>query len=77
MKKEEKTFEIWVEGFATYGESGEAQYLGHNVGNTFQEACENALKDNKWDMSYYNPATNTYWGCSFYDNEQDARKWFG
>lgn len=78
-----KKFEVWVEGYACTGESGTAQRIarkGENTiweGRSFQEACENALKTLDWDMDYYNTEVNTYWGCSFFDNESEARKLFG
>lgn len=76
-------YEVWNEGFATSGESGNAQRLtieGEDTlweGETFIDACKNALKTLGWDMSYYDEKGNRYWGCDFYDNETDARKFFG
>lgn len=75
--------QVWNEGYATSGESGTAQILtrenGNSLweGNTFQEACENALITLNWDMRYYDKQRNTYWGCRFFDNEAQARKSFG
>ena len=76
-------YQVWSEGYAATGEGGTAQRLTIKnedtlwEGETFQEACENALRTLKWDMSYYNKERNTYWACGFFDNEADARKSFG
>ena len=70
-------YEVWNEGYSATGESGTAQFLGVHEVDTFKEACKKALIANDWEMEYYNEKTNTYWGCSFYDNETDARKNFG
>lgn len=76
-------FEVWSEGYAATGQSGNAQRL--TIGNedtlwegeSFQKACENALRTLEWDMSYYDKKRNTYWACRFFENEVDARKSFG
>lgn len=77
-------YQIWSEGYQVTGNQGTAQRLTFTKnedtmweGETFQKACENALKVLKWDMSYYDAKRNTYWACRFFDNEADARKSFG
>jgi hypothetical protein len=77
-------YEVWTEGYAATGEHGTAFQLTLSTelrtkwrGDTFEEACRNAMKSLEWDMSYYDPGRNTYWACRFYDNEKDARKSFG
>lgn len=77
-------YEIWNEGYTATGESGGAQQLtrenGDNLfeGETFKEACKNALIELDWDMDrYYDEERNTFWACRFFDNETDARKSFG
>lgn len=72
-----KTFDIWIEGYSATGESGKAQYKGSYQGITFQDACEQMMKEKGWEMSYYNKDRDTFWGCRFFDNESDARKSFG
>lgn len=72
-----KTYEVWMEGYATNGEYDEAQYLGKHSAESFKEACENAVEELGWGMNYYNNQNNTFWGCKFFDNEIDARKSFG
>jgi len=73
-----KIYSVWIEGYAATGESGTAIFLGNHMASSFKDAVELALFENKWDMKgYYDAERLTYWGCKFYDNEQDARKHFG
>ena len=69
-----------MEGYLVTGMEGipaKAEYLGTHKGETFQQACENALKANDMDMSYYNPERNCWWGCRLFKTEREARKSFG
>ncbi len=70
---------LWMEGYAATGESGTAQYLGTYEGETLMEAYLNYIKDfYKNDIpDYVRLNEPVIWGCSVYDNEQDARKYFG
>lgn len=72
-----KSYEVWMEGYAATGEHGTAQHLGNTTAASFKEACKLVVENKNWDMSYYNPERNTYWGCRFFDNGEDARKSFG
>lgn len=73
-----KVYEIWLEGYAATGNRGTARYLGSSAGRSFKDACRRALISAGSDLkNYYDPVKNTYWGCNFYDNEADARKYFG
>jgi len=78
-----KKYQVWTEGYAVTGENATAQRLTRKNedtlwgGETFRDACENALQVLKWDMSYYNKEKNSYWACRFFDNEKDARRSFG
>lgn len=66
--------EIWCEGDPTHDYT--ACHLGYGKGSNLREACEelasrNSYFNNKWDRK-----TMTYWGCSIFDNEEEARdKW--
>ena len=72
------SWDVWLEGYAATGEHGTAQCLQREVvADTFPEACRLALGNKGWDMSYYTASNNTYWGCHFFDNGEDARKSFG
>lgn len=71
-------FEIWSEGFAVTGQSGEAMLMGRAKGESFEDACADHFDPNDPnDSKYYDPKRNTYWGCRLFDNEADARKSFG
>lgn len=71
-----KSYNLWMEGFAATGQSASASYLGSFKANTFEEACRKwGLQDN--NAAYFNFENLTYWGCSLFDNEQDARRSFG
>lgn len=70
-------YEVWNEGYAATGEHSPAQLVGVVSARSFPEAVEKALKDAKWDMSFFDKEKLTYWGCRFFDNEKDARKSFG
>jgi hypothetical protein len=78
-----KKYQIWIEGYCATGGGAKAKRLTREnedtlwEGETFQVACENALRILEWDMSCYNPEHNSYWACEFFDNEADARKHFG
>jgi hypothetical protein len=77
-------YEVWVEGYAATGEHGTAQKLS-NINREdgkwqaidFKEAVVKALATLKWRMEFFDSDKLTFWGCRFYDNEQDARKSFG
>ena len=77
-----KTYEIWIEGYECTGQSSGALFKGIYEGNSLKEACLNkAIKDP--DFAKYlkcAPGKNgrcSYWGCTIFDNEKDARKLFG
>lgn len=70
-------YDVWCEGFVVTGQSASAKYLGRYRDESFPAACRQAMQDLGWDERSYNETTNSYWGCRFYDNEQDARKNFG
>ncbi len=70
-------FDIWREGFAATGDSSDARYLGRAQGKSFQDACERFADADSEFKKYYDPQSNTYWGCRLFNNERDARKSFG
>jgi len=73
-----KTINLWSEGFAATGQSSGATFHG-----TFQaKSLEDAVKQFKESLpedqqSYINEDYTAFWGCRFFDNEEDARKSFG
>jgi len=73
----EKMFDIWSEGYAATGQSNGAIYHGKCRGKDLQDACERyADKNLDWGESF-DSQNLTYWGCSLFDNEKEARKSFG
>lgn len=73
-------FEVWSEGYAATGESSPAQFHGKYEAETFKEAVykyvetlspksKECFTDNEYGLRF--------WGCRFYDNEKDARKFCG
>ena len=75
-----KTFEIWSEGFAISGERGTAYQIGVQEADSFEEACDLFVKRNPKYKELYSRnlfSRPSYWGCRWFDNEQDARKSFG
>lgn len=70
-------FDIWCEGFAVTGESGQATLLGCEKGIDLKDACKNLASKDEEFARYFNEDNMTYWGCRIYDNELDARKSFG
>ena len=74
----EKTYEVWSEGYAATGESAGARFHGKFKGVTFRDAVESYINTLSPDSrKSFNGERLTYWGCRFFDNEQDARKSFG
>lgn len=83
-------YEIWTEGYAASGESGEAHMIGTAKGETFDQAVEEWAKTSNYKVerntperyvseeAYKNRRSNwNIWACNLFDNETDARKSFG
>lgn len=64
---------------------GETDSLWEGI--TFKQAVVKALNELKWPMlseslqglghCHYDVERNQYWACRFFDNETDARRFFG
>ena len=68
---------VWVEGYAVTGNSAGAYLKDRVEAKTLQDACDKiASRDPEW-KKYYNRDRMTWWGCRIFDNEADARKFFG
>jgi hypothetical protein len=72
-----RRFEVWMEGYAATGGTAYAEFVAEVEAETFEEACVKALKVRHFDMSFYRPESNAYWGCRLFDNEREARRVFG
>lgn len=75
-------YEVWLEGYSATGQENTAQFIGTYKAENFVNACHIAAMDiahgNLYDFyKYYSINNNTWWGCRFFDNEEDARKAFG
>lgn len=77
MSEEEKTYEVWLEGYSITGNSSTATFLGSAVAASFREATIAACKTNAIDYDERDDGTLHFWGMRFFDNETDARKSFG
>jgi len=62
-----------MEGYAATGQRANASFVGYSSGKDFKDACKNYYGNDR----YYNPNTNSYWGCGLYDNEVEAHKFYG
>lgn len=76
----EKLWQIWAEGYLISGMEGvpsPAFLMGSAVAPTFKEACDKFFKNYPGADINYDSERLSYWACSLFDNEQDARKSFG
>lgn len=72
------TYEVWTEGFATNGQRQGATFHGLFEGHNFKEAVISFYDSaNEKTKSCIDIDRMTFWGCRFFDNEDDARKSFG
>ena len=75
MSKEsnDPTWTVWREGYRATGAEEKAHLAGTLVAKSFFEACEKLFENN----ANYDSERNTLWGCKLFDNEIDARRFFG
>lgn len=71
--------QIWSEGYAATGQASDATFHGEFEGETFRDAVAAFQKSlsSKYSRQCVDLNNLTFWGCSFFDNEEDARKSFG
>ena len=74
---QERTIEVWTEGFASTSQSAGAMSWGSTLARSLQEACGKIAVQKPKFKEYYDPARMTWWGCKIFDNEKDARRSFG
>lgn len=79
-----KEFEVWTEGYAATGESSGAIFHGKVMAESFDEACIKLLgrgldkdKSNPDGYRRNSKGNMSVWGCGCYDNEAEARAYFG
>ena len=75
----QNVYPVWIEGFETNGERSEANFLGKYAADSFIDACRLAAEKKYEDMSLFDVKNGVpcYWGCGMFDNESDARRYFG
>jgi hypothetical protein len=74
-----KKFEVWTEGYRATGDISGANFHGIYEGETFRDAVSkfaDSLTDPR-SIACINLDVPSFWGCKFYDNEKDARRYFG
>ena len=82
--KENKEFEVWTEGYAATGQSQGATFHGKVMAESFDEACIKLL-GSSLDKNINSPdgykrnlrGFMSVWACGCFDNETDARSYFG
>ena len=79
-----RKFEVWTEGCAATGESSDATLHGKVMAESFDEACIKVLgsgldKDESKPDGYRRSSKGnmSVWACECYDNETEARAYFG
>jgi hypothetical protein len=79
-----KEFEVWTEGFAATGQSSGATLHGKVMAENFDQACIKVLgsrldKDESKPDGYSRNSEGNMcvWACGCYDNEKEARAYFG
>ena len=72
-------YNLWTEGYKATGDYSPANYHGQWAGDSFQDAIQ-AFKDSLGDhrdATLIDVERETFWGCKFFDNETDARRFVG
>ena len=69
-------YNVWIEGYSCTGQYSPDEFLATVEAQTFEEACVLAMKEAGFDQesidTYYKEHNNTFWGCSFYEQDPDA-----
>ncbi len=73
VQDSEKEYEVWMEGFRCTGECSGAMYKGKTKAKSFEEACDIICGSE----AQYDSERGSVWNCKLYDNEADARKYYG
>lgn len=72
-------FDIYMEGFATNGESAKAIFLAASEGDTFIEACKNYIKETGHGCIRVDKNGNQYasdWGCRWFPTLEEAQEFY-
>jgi hypothetical protein len=74
------SIKLWAEGYATNGNRSGATVLGEYLAKDFDDAMRQYMLENpKIDIEKSGSGSGNYssWACRIYDNEKQARKYFG
>lgn len=73
--------EIWQQGYCSSDGSDTASLIGEYDAPDFSSAVEMYLNDHPEQRKHYTfgalTKTHKIWGCKLYDNETQARSFFG
>jgi len=74
-----KKIKLWSEGYAATGQSSGATFHGEFDAVDLQGAVRQfrSTLNDEHSRNCVHVDTLDYWGCRFFDNEEDARNSFG
>ena len=72
-RNKENIYKVWIEGYATSGDSSKAICLGEYEASSSLMACRIAGAEHDG----YDPETNSIFGCRLFTDESEARCSFG
>lgn len=61
MSNKQEEYEVFIEGFICAGNSSPGKYLGIYCATSPKAACRKALKNNGYDMNYWDSSRCTWW----------------
>ena len=56
-------YHVTIDGYVCQGNSASGECLGIYAAASPKAACRKALKENGYDMSYWESASCAWWGC--------------
>lgn len=62
-------YNVVMDGYTCTGNSAPIRQLGTYSASSPKAACRKALKENGFNMKYWNSSKCTWWGCEVYANE--------
>ena len=74
-----RSISLWMEGYSATGESGTAQCIGTYNSKDLDDAVKQYMvaNPNRVDWDRFGRGRHAIWACEIFDNETQARKWFG
>ena len=68
-EKKMRTYRVEMEGYICTGNCALGKYRGIYSATSPRLACRKALKDNGYDMKYWDYSSCSWWGCKVTANE--------